>query len=39
MVNQGALEPTKMWWVGRMVGSSTRDPSETWMYWPSRTSE
>src|SRR5262249_56950338 len=37
--NHGAFEPTKMCFVGRMLGSSTSDPSATWTYSPSRTTE
>jgi hypothetical protein len=29
-LDQGAFEPTKMCFVGRMVGGSTSDPSATW---------
>ena len=39
IVNHGALEPTKMCLVGRMVGSSTRVPMATWTKAPSRTTE
>jgi len=39
MVNHGAREPTKIWWVGRMVGLSTRVPMVTWTQAPSRTTE
>ena len=39
MVNHGALEPTKMCSVGRMVGSSTRVPMATCTKAPSRTTE
>src|SRR5439155_9373535 len=37
--NHGALEPTKMCSVGRMLGSSASDPSATCTYSPSRTTE
>ena len=39
IVNHGALEPTKMWCVGRMAGSSMRVPIATYTKAPSRTTE
>jgi hypothetical protein len=39
IVNQGALEPTKMCLFGRMAGSSTSVPMATWTKAPSRTTE
>src|SRR2546426_5642811 len=37
--NHGALEPTKMCAVGRMVGASTSEPIATCTKAPSRTTE
>ena len=39
MVNHGAFDPTKMWWVGRMAGASVNVPIATWTNSPSRTTE
>src|SRR5262249_37787394 len=39
IVNQGALEPIKMCWEGRIAGASTRLPRATWTQAPSRTTE
>ena len=36
---QGAFDPTKMWWSGRMLGASISEPIATCTYWPSRTTE
>src|SRR5215210_6960021 len=37
--SQGAFEPTKMCSLGRILGASASDPSATWTYLPSRTTE
>ena len=37
--NHPAFDPTKMCSVGRTLGLSTREPSATWTYSPSRTTE
>jgi hypothetical protein len=39
IVNHGALDPTKMCSLGRIVGSSTKVPMATWTKAPSRTVE
>jgi hypothetical protein len=39
MVNQGALDPTKMCADGWIVGASVKVPRVTWTKVPSRTTE